>query len=219
VGGDAINVFPLDDRRVGLYILDVSGHGVASALLSVTLTHMLSVLPDRSFLYQAAADNPSEYEIAPTAEVIARLNKHFVSNSGVSRFFTMIYGTMDTQTGEFRYTAAGHLGPVHLSHNSPPRIAETGGMPIGLLDNATFSEHRVTLLRGDRLYLCTDGIIEAANDKQEEFGVERILEILEESRGLTLDGSLSKVMERVEEWSAGSGVADDISMLAIERCE
>ncbi|MCX6629852.1 MAG: SpoIIE family protein phosphatase [Candidatus Solibacter sp.] len=76
----------------------------------------------------------------------------------------------------------------------------------------------MTLLKGDRLYLCTDGIIEAENDREEEFGVERLLEALEGSRDSTLGDSLSSVMELVERWSGRAGAADDASMLAIERC-
>jgi len=219
VGGDSINVFSLDDQHVALYILDVSGHGVASALLSVTLTHMMSALPDRSFLYHAATDNPDAYSITSPAEVVSRLNRHFKPNSGVSQFFTMIYGILDTHTGEFCYTAAGHLGPIHFSRNSSPSIGETGGIPVGLLENTTYEEHIVKLSGGDRLYLCTDGIMEAANEAEEEFGVERLLGTLEGSLDSTLGESLSAVMERVEEWSAPLGPADDASMLAIERCD
>jgi len=219
VGGDSINVFALDDQHVALYILDVSGHGVASALLSVTLTHMLSVLPDRSFLYHAATDNPDTYTTTTPAEVVSRLNRHFLPNPGVSQFFTMIYGILDTHTGEFCYTAAGHLGPIHFSRNSSPSIGETGGIPVGLLENTTYEERIVKLSRGDRLYLCTDGIMEAANEAEEEFGVERLLGTLEGSLDSTLGESLSAVMERVEAWSAPLGPADDASMLAIERCD
>ena len=219
VGGDSINVFSLDDQHVALYILDVSGHGVASALLSVTLTHMMSALPDRSFLYQAASEKTGKYCITSPAEVVSRLNRHFLPNPGVSQFFTMIYGILDTHTGEFCYTAAGHLGPIHFSRNSSPSIGETGGIPVGLLENTTYEERIVKLSRGDRLYLCTDGIMEAANEAEEEFGVERLLGTLEGSLDSTLGESLSAVMERVEAWSAPLGPADDASMLAIERCD
>lgn len=217
VGGDALNVFPLDERHVAVYILDVSGHGVAAALLSVTLTHMLSVTPDRSFLYHAATDGTRKYCLAPPAEVVSRLNAHFAFNPGVTRFFTMIYGILDKQTGEFRYVSAGHLGPIHLSPGSPPRIGETGGIPVGLFPAATCEEHKVTLARGDRLYLCTDGIFEAENDREEAFGVERLLEILDGGRDLTADDTLSLVMRRLGQWSASAGLADDASILAIER--
>ena len=217
VGGDSLNVLPLDDRHVALYILDVSGHGVAAALLSVTLSHMMSLLPERSFLYQAATDGTSKFHIAPPAEVVSRLNRHFLSNPAVSQFFTMIYGVLDTDTGEFRYVAAGHLGPIHFSRGTAPSIGETGGIPVGLLAGATYEERTVTLARGDRLYLCTDGIMEAENTSIEEFGVERLLNTLNASRDSTLGDSLSSVMKSVEEWSAPAGATDDASMIAIER--
>lgn len=95
---------------------------------------------------------------------------------------------------------------------------ETGGIPIGLLARATYEEHVVTLSRGDRLYLCTDGIMEAENTAEEEFGVERLLDTLDGSRDSPLGDSLCSVMMRVEQWSAPTGAADGASMLAIERC-
>lgn len=217
VGGDSLNVFSLDDRHVALYILDVSGHGVAAALLSVTLTHMLSVAAEHSFLYQAATHNTGKYCLTPPAEVISRLNRHFLSKSGDSRFFTMIYGILDRETGEFRYAAAGHLGPIHFSRRAAPRIGETGGIPVGLLESATYEEHTVALSEGDRLYVCTDGISEAENDAEEQFGVERLVQALEENRDSALGESLSAVMKRVEEWSSPAGAADDASVLAVER--
>jgi sigma-B regulation protein RsbU (phosphoserine phosphatase) len=217
VGGDALNVLSLDDRHVALYILDVSGHGVASALLSFTLAHMLSGVPDRSFLYHAATDSTGKYCIAPPAEVVLRLNRHFLSNRRTAQYFTMVYGVLDKETGEFRYVAAGHLGPIHYSRSLGRSIGETGGMPVGLLACATYEEHTVTLSKGDRLYLCTDGIIEAQNAAEEEFGVERLLETLDGSRDCTLGESLAAVMERVEQWSQPAGAVDDASVLAVER--
>jgi phosphoserine phosphatase RsbU/P len=216
VGGDSLNVIPLDDRHVAIYMLDVSGHGVAAALLSVTLTHMLSVIPDRSFLYHAA-DRSSEHTIAQPAEVIARLNRHFLSTPGTLRFFTIVYGILEKETGLFSYVAAGHLGPIHISPGRDPRIGKTGGIPVGLLAKATYEEHVVKLSRGDRLYFCTDGIIEVENRSGEEFGLARVLETLAVGRGSTLEDTLSSLMDRVEEWSAPHCAVDDRSILAIER--
>ncbi len=219
VCGDSLNLLLLDERHVGLYILDVSGHGVAAALLSVTLTRMLSDAPERSFLYQTSPEGPNKYCPTPPAKVISRLNKHFLSTSGESQFFTMIYGILDKGTGEFRYVAAGHLGPIHFSRGSTPVIGETGGIPVGLLASATYEEHTVTLSGGDRLYLCTDGIVEAENQAEEEFGVQRLLKTLSENTDAALGDSVSAVMERVEEWSHPAGATDDASLLAIERVD
>jgi sigma-B regulation protein RsbU (phosphoserine phosphatase) len=130
----------------------------------------------------------------------------------------MVYGILDKETGEFRYVAAGHLGPIHFSRRSGRSIGETGGIPVGLLASATYEEHTVTLAMGDRLYLCTDGIMEAENAAEEQFGVEGLLGTLDGSRDSTLGESLSAVMERVEQWSAPAGAMDDASVLAVERC-
>jgi PAS domain S-box-containing protein len=218
VGGDCLNVLPLNDRYVGLYILDVSGHGVAAALLSVTLTHMLSVVPERSFLYQVSTKNPSQYCITPPTEVVSRLNRQFVFNPNVPRFFTIVYGILDKETREFRYVSAGHLGPIHVSDRSPCSIGETGGIPVGFLEKATYDEHVVRLCPGDRLYFCTDGITEAEDSAGEQFGLQRLLHRLEASRQISLGESLSSVMRDVDEWSSPTGAADDASMLAVECC-
>jgi phosphoserine phosphatase RsbU/P len=217
VGGDCLNVLRLDDRHLGVYILDVSGHGVAAALLSVTLSHMLSVVPDRSFLYQSCPDHARQPCIAPPVQVVTRLNRHFVNSSGVLQFFTMIYGILDRDTAEFHYVSAGHLSPILVRGGVASRMGEAGGIPAGLLPGATYEEHSVTLFPGDRLYLCTDGIFEAANSAEQEFGVDRLLETLTRHRALPLDESLSSLLQCVEEWSAPAGPPDDASMLAIER--
>lgn len=216
VGGDCLDIFPLDTRHIGLYILDVSGHGVASALLSVSLSHMLSAAPDRSFLYQPDLDNPGAYTITPPAEVASRLNRHFLARGGTGQYFTMIYGILAKDSGEFRYAAAGQLGPLYCPANLAPCILETGGMPIGLLPGADYQEHRQVLAHGDRLYLCTDGIIEAMDTAKREFGVRQLLDSLDRNRALPLEESLSSILSSVEQWSAPSGPADDASLLAIE---
>ena len=217
VGGDCLNVLALDDRHLGVHILDVSGHGVAAALLSVTLSHMLSVVPDRSFLYHPCPDNASQHCIASPVEVVTQLNRHFATTSGAAQFFTMIYGILDKETAEFRYVSAGHLSPVHFHSGAAQPIPAAGGIPVGLLPRATYEEHSVTLSKGDRLYLCTDGILEAENSAGEQFGLSRLLETLTHNQGLRLDESLSSVVQCVEEWLATVGPADDASMLAIER--
>jgi sigma-B regulation protein RsbU (phosphoserine phosphatase) len=214
VGGDALNVIPLDNEHVAIYMLDVAGHGVAAALLSVTLTHMLSALPDRSFLYRSSG---AAQAIASPAEVVSRLNTHFLSSPGAPPYFTMIYGLLDKATGVFRYVAAGHLGPIHVAPGRAPSIGETGGIPVDLLPTATYEEHVIALAPGDRLFFFTDGIIEAENRSEEVFGVEPLLEALKGNRGLPLNETVAWIMDRVEQWSAPNGPTDDASILAIER--
>lgn len=214
VGGDALNVIPLDDEHVAIYMLDVSGHGVAAALLSVALTHLLSVIPDRSFLYRSSGGAQAA---APPAEVVSRLNTHFRFSPGAPRYFTMIFGVLEKGTGLFRYVAAGHPGPVHMVPGRAPRLGETGGMPVGLLPTATYEEHMIALAPGDRLFFFTDGIIDAENQSEEAFGVQRLLEALAENRDSPLNETVGSVMDRIEQWAAPDGPMDDASILAIER--
>lgn len=218
VGGDCLDIFPLDGRHIALYILDVSGHGVAAALLSVSLSHILSAAPDRSFLYQPDSDHPGAYTIAPPADVVSRLNRHFIARRGAGQYFTMIYGILDRESGDFVYAAAGQFGPIYCPAGSPHRVLETGGMPVGLLPAATYQQHCQRLAPGDRLCLCTDGIIDAMDAGREEFGIRRLAASLEEHSSLPLDDLLSRTLAAAEEWSAPSGPADDVSLLAVERC-
>ncbi len=218
VGGDCLNILRLDDRHLGVYILDVSGHGVAAALLSVTLSHMLSVIPDRSFLYRASGDCPGGYRISSPVEVVTRLNQHFLQNPGPLQYFTMIYGILDQVTAKFRYVSAGHLSPIHFPYGHAPRIRETGGIPAGLLSQAKYEEHTIVLSPGDRLYLGTDGIMEAESASGDEYGLDRMLATLGQCSALPLAESLTVLMDAIEEWSVPVGPADDASMLIIERC-
>lgn len=217
VGGDSLNVIELDERSIGVYILDVSGHGVAAALLSVSLSHILAAPPDRSFLFHAAPEGGRKYTISPPAEVVGRLNRQFAGRAGRPQYFTMIYGIIDTLDHTFRYAAAGHLGPIHMPRGGAPRVLETGGLPVGLIRGAAFQESRITLAAGDRLFLCTDGLYEAENREGEEYGVERLLIEIERSRNMPLIESLNAVMGGVEAWAAPEGPRDDASMMAIER--
>lgn len=218
VGGDCLDIFPLDSRHTGLYILDVSGHGVAAALLSVSLSHILSAAPDRSFLYQPDPGRPGAYSIASPADVVTRLNRHFIARGGTGQYFTMIYGILDKESGEFVYAAAGQFGPIHCPAGLPCHVLETGGMPVGLLPVATYQEHRQRLSPGDRLCLCTDGIIDAMDSSGQEFGIPQLLDSLQAHSSLPMDEMLSAVVAAAEQWSAPSGPADDVSLLAIERC-
>ena len=220
VGGDCLNVLSLDDRHLAFYILDVSGHGVASALLSVTLSHLLSVEPDRSFLYQSGpGDTATERQhcIAPPFHVVTRLNNHFANGPRTSQFFTMICGILDRKTEEFRYVSAGHLSPIHFRSGALQPIPEAGGIPVGLLPKATYRETSLQFLKGDRLYLCTDGIMEAENEAGQEFGVKRVLETLTRNQAMPLEESLESLMQCVEAWSAPNGPTDDASVLGIEH--
>ena len=152
LGGDGLNVVPLGGGRIALYILDVSGHGVASALLAMALSRVLSSPSEPSSILTQNGDVPDRPAITPPAEVADRLNQLFPFNTTTEQFATMIYGVLDARTGEFRYVSAGHPGPVHLPAGAEPVILESIGSPIGLAEDA-YEERSVRLARGQAVSL------------------------------------------------------------------
>ena len=111
---------PARRGRIGLYVLDVSGHGVAAALLSVTLSRFLSHPSEPFSILGRGGAVRETLEIAPPAEVADRLNRLFPFDTSIEQFATMIYGVLNSVTGEFRYVSAGHPGPVHLPAGARP---------------------------------------------------------------------------------------------------
>ncbi|HEX5271183.1 MAG TPA: SpoIIE family protein phosphatase, partial [Gemmataceae bacterium] len=153
LAGDSLNVCRLGEEQLGFYVLDVSGHGVAAALLSVTATRLLSSSADpNSILTRGAGGSP-----VPPAEVAEVLNRRFPWDEATGQFFTLFYATLHLRTRELRYVTAGHPAAVLVRPGEPPAsLPETGGPPIGLGDR--YEEQAVALRPGDRLYLYSDGV-------------------------------------------------------------
>jgi len=215
LAGDGLNIIPLGDGRVGLYVLDVSGHGVASALLSVTMSRALSPPSDPSSILVRERSVPDAPVITPPAEVADRLNRLFPFDVATEQFATLIYGILNVGTGEFRYVSAGHPGPVHLASGADPMILESEGFPIGLADDA-YLERSVFLGKGDRLYLYSDGIPEAMDPTENQFGDARVLEVIAQGRTKPLQESVANLTAEVSRWHGSRRLQDDISILAIE---
>jgi sigma-B regulation protein RsbU (phosphoserine phosphatase) len=215
LAGDGLNIIPLGDDKVGLYILDVSGHGVSSALLSVTLSRLLSPPSEPSSILirdRAAVDR---LDITPPAEVADRLNQLFPFDTATEQFATLLYGILDVSTGDFRYVSAGHPGPLHLPADGPPVILDSPGFPIGLADEA-YAERCLHLAAGDRMFLYSDGFPDAMNPDGERFGEARLQEAISQSRAEPLRVGLPSLLGEIAQWQGGERPQDDISLLAVE---
>ena len=215
LAGDGLNIIPLGDGKIALYILDVSGHGVASALLSVALCRLLSPPSEPSSILFRDRDDRDRFDITSPAEVATRLNRLFPFDFATEQFATMVYGILDTPTGEFRYVSAGHPGPVHLPKGADPVILESQGFPIGLADDA-YQERAVRLRAGDRLYLYSDGVSEAMGTDGKQFGDARLLEAIHQGRSEPLKDSLATLLGAIARWRGPARPEDDISILAVE---
>src|SRR4051794_4971025 len=144
LAGDGLNAIRLDGRKVALYVLDVSGHGVAAALMSVSLARLLSSPSDASSILIRGGDGPDRHVPLTAPEVAGRLNLLFPFETGAEQYSTLAFGVFDVPSGEFRYTLAGHPGPIHLPAGGPPRVLAGRGFPIGLAE-IPYNEHAATL--------------------------------------------------------------------------
>lgn len=220
LAGDGLNVFALDDRHAALYVFDVSGHGVASALLSVSLSRVLSPPSDPSSVLRPAAAAmggglPLNGHPIPPAEVAARLNRMFPFDEATEQYFTILYGVLDAASGEFRYVSAGHPGVAHVPTSGDARIVDTRGFPIGLAEQP-YDEHALPMAPGDRIYLYSDGIPEAMDADGKVFGGDRLLQALDRARGEPLDRAVEMLLGELGEWTGDVGLRDDVSLVAVE---
>ncbi len=215
LAGDGLSVIPLGDGTIGLCILDVSGHGIASALLSVTLGRLLSPPSDPSSILTRAGTSSGRVELTPPAEVAAYLNRLFPFDSATEQLTTMVYGILVLATGEFRYACAGHPGPVHLPYRGNPVILRSEGFPIGLADEA-YGECSVRLEAGDRFYIYSDGVTEAMDPGGEQLGNTRFMEAILEGRTKPLQENVADLLAEITRWQGTARTLDDISILAFE---
>ncbi len=215
LAGDGLNLIPLGDGQVGLYVLDVSGHGVAAALLSVTLSRLLSPPSEPSSILIRGGELEDRFDILPPAEVAARLNRLFPFDASTEQFATLLYGILNVATGEFRYVSAGHPGPVHLPSDAGPVVLESEGFPISLANEA-YEERSVYVKAGDRLYLYSDGIPEAMNPGGQQFGNPRFLETIVKAKSGSLQQSVEMLLKEITRWHESEKPQDDLSILAVE---
>jgi phosphoserine phosphatase RsbU/P len=216
LAGDTLNVIRLTPRHLALYVVDVSGHGVTAALLSVALSWYLAGPPGGSLLVTPAVDGSSEAEIVPPARVAEILNARFPLDTRTAQYFTLLYGVLDLATMEFRFVSAGHPPPIHVPRGGHPVVAEGGGPPIGILPEAAFEEGSLRLRPGDRLFLHTDGLTDVLDASEREFGRDGLFRAIEASRAASLAEASAQIVGAVEAWTSGSSRKDDITLLALE---
>jgi sigma-B regulation protein RsbU (phosphoserine phosphatase) len=202
VAGDLYDFIHLGQRRLALTVGDVSGKGLPAALL---MAHMQGSVRDVA------------HETEDVGECVTRLNHRLVESTSPEKFATLVYGVLDTETHCFRYSNAGHNPPMLATGAQPPRLLETGGTLLGIVDGLTFAEESVPLAPGDLLVLYTDGISEAMNIRQEQFGDDRLAALVRDCRSLSASAAKDRILAAVEAHQAGQPAADDITLVVVKR--
>ena len=217
VAGDSFNFFELDERRLGFYLLDVAGHGIPAAMLSVTLSKILSPPAMYSKLQPNEGANSLElYPLSP-AKRIAELNKQFNNEKDAMRYFTMVYGVIDQERNTMRISQAGHPSPILVKKNAGISFVGQGGMPVGMLPDITYDEVELEFHAGDRLFIYSDGITECPNEESEQFSDDRLVDHIKATRDRPLSDLLDHLKETLYSWSGVKSFSDDVSILAIEK--
>ena len=204
VAGDYYDVLPLPAASAGgmlLVVADVAGKSIPAALLMATLQASVRTL-------------------APTVDSLRSLvlgvNRYTCENNrGGPRFTTAFLAAYDPASRTLTYINAGHNPPVVLRAGGLERL-EAGGIPLGILAEATYESGSVTLNPGDVVFVFTDGVVEAVNDREEEYGEARLLPLLAALRAESGSMIVSRVMASVDAFAAGARQYDDITCLAVK---
>jgi sigma-B regulation protein RsbU (phosphoserine phosphatase) len=216
LAGDFLNYAKLDDRHLALYVVDVSGHGAASALLAVAIGRVLSSVVSATSLLVRRDPLTGKPVVTPPETVVGELNRRFPMESQGGLHFTILYGVLDLESYLFRYACGGHPQPVHLPLGQEAQLAEGDGLAVGWIEDVDFDEFTLQLHPGDRLYLYSDGVPEAMDANLEQLTNERMLAELNASRGESLSSQVQRLREAVDNWCTPKGPVDDVSILAIE---
>lgn len=202
VGGDYYDLFRREDDRVGLVVGDVSGKGMPAALLVSTLHSGLRLLLDQTGF---------------TPTLLERLNRHIGDYSAANKFITMLLAELTPETGGLRYLNAGHNPGILLRHDGRAEELTPGGVPLGLLPGARYQSRGVVLEPGDLVCLYSDGITEAASPDDEEFGMERLVDLLRTWRDRPLESVIEAIIQAVGEFSQGLPQGDDQTLVLLRR--
>ncbi len=215
LSGDLLNVFQLDEDHVGLYLLDVSGHGVVSSLLSVSVNRVLTPMRGSPSVVLKRIFGTKQYRPADPVEVGRKLNEAFPWDSETGQFFTLIYGVLDCRRRKLRYICAGHPAGILADASGNITKLDGAGLPIGL-QRKEYTAYERTLVPGDRVYFYSDGLSEALNVHDNVFGEERLLKAIQEVRPLPLSSSVESLVTYVRDWARPRRFGDDVSVVALE---
>ena len=213
VSGDYYDYVRLDDRWTAIALGDVSGKGVSAALLMASIQSALHA----QLKFSGASSHPGlPTERLSTATLMERIGQQLYENTPPEKYATFFCSVYDDETGRLTYTNAGHLKPI-LVRDGKAIALEGDGMVAGLLPDVKYEQQDVQLKTGDLLAIFTDGIPEAEDATEQEFGEARLAELLVTQIGQPLDKIITVVTGAVETWIHDPEGRDDLTLLLLRK--
>ena len=215
VGGDLVGFFEAGPKHIGLYALDVSGHGISSALMTARLAgYLSSAAPDQNVALRKNSDG----EFVPRApdEVVADLNNLVLDEMETEHYFTLLLAFVELETGHMILSQAGHPHPAIQRVSGDIEMLGTGGFPVGLLSGVGFEKFELTLARGDRILILSDGVTECPGPDGtmlDEDGLTVLMRDLSTTRGPAF---LEAMIWRLTEFNGSEDFPDDVSAILFE---
>lgn len=216
LGGDMMNIFRLDENKIGFYLADIAGHGIEAALFAVMINSILQPSTYHSSLSRWFWEESRTYRIVQPADVAEKLNKEFPFGVSDQLIFTLLYGILDCKSFTLKYSAAGHQGIMLQSGAKGARAIKRPSFPIGASPEPGYEEQIIQLQPGDRFFIFSDGVSETSNLKNEQFGDNRIKETLDRTSELNIKDSVKEIFSDLSTFRGSKDQEDDVTILSIE---
>ena len=215
VGGDLVGFFPINDHELGLFGIDVSGHGISSALMTARLAGYLSAAtPDHNIALQRGPDGRTVSRCPAT--VIAELNDLVLTEMETEHYFTLILAVVNLTTGGVVVSQAGHPHPVVQRANGTVEQGGPGGFPVGLIFGMTYDRFELHLSGGDRLLMLSDGVTECPDPAGEMLGEGGLASIMGRLSNLHDTALLEALIWELGRFAGTDEFPDDVSGLLFE---
>ena len=202
IGGDYYDFIEMDEQRLVLCLGDVTGKGLPASLLMANL--------------QATIRGQTHSEIS-AKECIRRANRLLYQSTDIEKFVTLFYGTLDFSKHQLCYCNAGHNDPMLFSKTTSPRVLRTGGLILGIMDEAAYEQEVLSLRSNDVLVVYSDGITEAMDSMEQEYGEKRLQRVVQENHQNSAAELIEKIVASVREFAGATEQSDDMTIMVVKR--